>query len=72
MVYAKEGVVAEVIFSTNFRGKMHINEVELGNLFPQNAISQVTFLGNVSISHVLMIFFTLAFKWNSYRKLVHG
>lgn len=34
MVYAKEGVVAEVIFSTNFRGKMHINEVELGNLFP--------------------------------------
>lgn len=56
MIYAKEGVISEVNFNTNFRGKIHINTLHLGNIFPQNAISQIVSLDKLSICHLLMIF----------------
>lgn len=56
MIYAKEGVISEVNFNTNFRGKIHVNKHHLGNIFPQNAISQIVLLDKLSTSHLLMIF----------------
>lgn len=59
MRYAKEAGIMEVKFNANFRGKIHINKLQLGNIFPQSAISQVIFLDKLSINHALMILFSL-------------